>query len=59
MTERLMRPARSTDAGKAGAILSEFMEDTAWMPRIHTGAEDIGFVGSMIEKAGFKPSVSE
>ncbi len=50
MTERLMRHARSTDAGKAGAILSEFVEDTAWMPRIHTGAEDIGFVGSMIEK---------
>ena len=50
MTELLLRPARSTDAGKAGAILSKFVKDTAWMPRIHTGAEDIGFVGSMIEK---------
>ncbi len=45
-----LRPARSTDAGKVGGILSEFIDTTTWMPRIHTRAEDIGFAGHMIEK---------
>ena len=50
MSTVLLRPARSTDAGKVGGILSEFIDTTAWMPRIHTRAEDIGFAGQMIEK---------
>ena len=45
----MLRSARSTDAGKTGAILSEFIDTTSWMPRIHTRAEDIGFCGKMIE----------
>ena len=45
-----LRPARSTDAGKVGAILSEFIDTTPWMPRIHTRAEDVGFAGHMIDK---------
>lgn len=45
----ILRPARSTDAGKTGAILSEFIDTTDWMPRIHTRAEDIGFCGRMID----------
>jgi len=45
-----LRPARSTDAGKIGAILSEFIDTTAWMPRIHTRAEDVGFCASMIDR---------
>ncbi|MEO0389954.1 MAG: GNAT family N-acetyltransferase [Pseudomonadota bacterium] len=49
MSARL-RPARSTDAGKVGAILSEFIDTTDWMPRIHTRAEDVGFAGYMIDK---------
>jgi GNAT superfamily N-acetyltransferase len=48
MSDLRVRFARSTDAGKAGAIMSEFIDETAWMPRIHTRAEDIGLVGSMI-----------
>lgn len=44
-----IRPARSTDAGKIGAILSEFIDSTEWMPRIHTRAEDIRFCGMMID----------
>ena len=43
-----LRPARSTDAGKVGGILSEFIDTTDWMPRIHTRAQDIGFAGHMI-----------
>lgn len=45
-----LRPAFSTDAGKTAAIMSNYMEDTLWMPRVHTGAEDIGFLGSMIDR---------
>ena len=46
----VLRPARSTDAGKVGAILSEFAETTDWMPRLHTGAEDIAHAGQLIER---------
>ena len=45
-----LRPAFSTDAGKTAAIMSNYMEDTLWMPRVHTGAEDIGFLGLMIDR---------
>ena len=45
-----LRPARSTDAGKVGAILSEFIDTTPWMPRIHTRAEDIVFAAHMIDR---------
>lgn len=48
MTNLRVRAARSTDAGKAAAIMSEFVDETPWMPRIHTRAEDIDFIGSMI-----------
>lgn len=45
-----LRPARSTDAGKIGAILSEFIDTTDWMPRIHSRAEDVSFCGTMIDR---------
>ena len=48
MTGPVLRPARSTDAGKVGGILSEFIDTTPWMPRIHTRAQDIGFAGQLI-----------
>ena len=50
MSGPALRPARSTDAGKVGAILSAFIDETPWMPRLHTGAEDIGFAAHMIDK---------
>lgn len=46
----ILRPARSTDAGKVGAILSEFIDTTDWMPRIHTRAEDVNFCAMMIDR---------
>lgn len=46
----ILRPARSTDAGKTGAILSEFIDTTDWMPRIHSRAEDVSFCGTMIDR---------
>lgn len=45
-----LRAARSTDAGKVGAILSEFAQGADWMPKLHTGAEDVAHAGVMIER---------
>ncbi|WP_299141516.1 GNAT family N-acetyltransferase [uncultured Tateyamaria sp.] len=50
MTGVHIRPARSTDAGAVGGILSAFVDETPWMPRLHTRAEDIGFAGQMIDR---------
>ena len=46
----ILRAARSTDAGKVGGILTEFAATTDWMPKLHTGAEDIAHAGCMIER---------
>ena len=45
-----LRPATLLDAGRVGAILSAWIDETPWMPRIHTRAEDIGFAGTMVER---------
>ena len=44
----MIRPARDLDVGTLGAILSEFMEVTDWMPRLHSRAEDISFATKLI-----------
>ena len=46
----LLRAARSTDAGAVGGILSGFIDETDWMPRIHTRAEDLSFAGMLIDR---------
>lgn len=45
-----LRPARSTDAGRLGAILSDFTDDTHWLPRIHSRAQDLAHMDDMIER---------
>ena len=45
-----LRPARSTDAGKLGTILSEAIAAQSWMPQLHTGAEDIAHMGDLIDR---------
>lgn len=45
-----LRAARSTDAGAVGAILSEFIDTTDWMPRVHTRAEDLAHAGALIAR---------
>jgi GNAT superfamily N-acetyltransferase len=45
-----LRPARPLDAGATGAILSAFIDETPWMPRLHTRAEDVAFAGTMIDR---------
>ncbi len=44
----LLRVARDMDAGAVGAILSEFIDTTPWMPRIHTRAQDLAHAARMI-----------
>lgn len=44
----LFRQATPLDAGAVGAILSGFVDDTPWMPRIHTRAEDVAHAGDLI-----------
>jgi GNAT superfamily N-acetyltransferase len=44
-----LRMARDLDAGAVGAILSEFVDTSEWMPRIHTRAEDIAHAARMID----------
>ena len=44
----MIRPAVPLDAGRVGEILSEFIDSTAWMPRMHTRAEEIAFADRLI-----------
>lgn len=45
-----LRPASPTDAGTVGAILSEFIDTTDWMPRVHTRAEDVAHAAMLIDR---------
>lgn len=45
-----LRPARPTDAGATGEILSGFAHETPWMPVLHSGAETLSFCGTMIDR---------
>lgn len=44
--------ARATplDAGRVGAILSGWIDETPWMPRIHTRAEDIAHASMLVDR---------
>ena len=44
-----VRKARSLDAGKLGAILTQAVRDHRWMPELHSEAENISFCGRLIE----------
>lgn len=46
----IIRDAHGADAGAVGAILSAFIDDTPWMPRVHTRAEDLSFAGLMVDR---------
>lgn len=49
MTAQL-RAARTTDAGKLGAIMQDFIDKAPWMPVLHSKAETISFCGTMIDR---------
>lgn len=44
------RAATPEDAAATGAILSEFVETTPWMPALHTRQQDRGFCQTMIDR---------
>jgi ribosomal protein S18 acetylase RimI-like enzyme len=46
----VIRPAQPTDAGAVAAILSQFIDTTAWMPRLYSRAEDLSFAGLMVDR---------
>ena len=45
-----LRAARDLDAGAVGAILSGFIDETDWMPRLHTRAEDVAHAAALIAR---------
>ena len=42
-------PARVLDAGRLGELMSNSIARLGWMPQLHSRAEDIHFVGQMID----------
>ncbi|WP_367576911.1 GNAT family N-acetyltransferase [Pseudoponticoccus marisrubri] len=45
-----LRPARSTDAGKLGEMITRAVAAHDWKPVLHTGAEDIAHAGRLIDR---------
>lgn len=48
--EARARMARPEDAPALGGILSDWIDATDWMPRLHTREEDAAFVASLIAR---------
>jgi GNAT superfamily N-acetyltransferase len=46
--------AAAGDAGTLGAILSDWVEDAAWMPRLHTRDEDVDWCRELIAAGGVR-----
>lgn len=46
-----MRRAGPEDAAPLGAVLSDWIDATPWMPRLHTRAQDAGFVRGLMDRA--------
>lgn len=44
-----LTPAKSQDAPALALILSDWIDETAWMPKIHTPQEDLRFLHHLIE----------
>lgn len=42
------------EAPLLGAILSDWIDETPWMPRLHSRAEDTGFVAGLIARGGVR-----
>ena len=49
MTDVIITPARSLDAGAVGNILSVSNDEMPWLPRVHSAAEEIMYAGDMID----------
>ncbi|MGY3437440.1 MULTISPECIES: N-acetyltransferase family protein [unclassified Marinovum] len=54
-----IRAARSTDAGKIAAILTEGNAAPPWKPHLHTGAQDVAFCGKLIDRGWVRIAENE
>jgi ribosomal protein S18 acetylase RimI-like enzyme len=55
----VLRPARPADARPIAKILSDFIDDTSWMPRLHSRADDLGFCCRMVDGGGVTVAVAD
>lgn len=46
----ILGPARPTDAEAIGTILSDWIDETPWMPRIHKREEEQAFAGDLVAR---------
>ena len=53
-----IRAARSTDAGKLGAMISGALAANTWKPKLHSEAEDIAHMGDLIARGWVRVCVS-
>lgn len=54
MSAPLLAAADPGEAPILGAILSDWIDETPWMPRLHSRAEDAGFVAGLIAKGSVR-----
>ena len=47
----MIRPAQETDAPAMAMVLSNWIDETPWMPRLHSRADDLGFCEKLLERA--------
>lgn len=45
-----LRTASPLDAGKLGAIVTDWAASTDWLPQVYTAAEDVAHAGEMIDR---------
>ncbi|MGR3503255.1 N-acetyltransferase family protein [Pseudaestuariivita sp.] len=50
MSAVALRPGAPLDAGWIGGLLTAFVEENPWMPRLHTAAEDVAHAGDLIAR---------
>ena len=53
----MIRDAVAGDAGGLARVLGDWVQDTAWMPKLHSREEDLGFLQGLI--AGCRVRVIE
>src|SRR6056297_2984148 len=54
-----IRVATASDAPALGKILSDWIDETPWMPRLHTHVQDRAFVADMIHGGGVDTLVQD
>ncbi|WP_323763262.1 GNAT family N-acetyltransferase [Marinovum sp.] len=54
-----IRDARSTDAGKIAAIMTEANGAPPWKPHLHTGAQDVAHCGKLIDRGWVRVAEGE